>query len=452
MTKTVTSRCTICLQGIEENDVFHFICNDSLVYSKLLNIPLKVDLSIDENPIACNKCKLQIDEMHRLCIKNEDGTDVVKEIKEESVEIVESVIKIEDTQLVENNTTTIVKEEIYTTQVEEKFVSVNSDFEGFMYCYDCNYATNNKQNLIEHVFIHRFKRNSSLVFECYDCGYQTKNKAILQFHVMTHKNRELYKCSLCNFSSETLDCLNAHLKIHRSMKGSKESGEKIYGCDMCDFKTMYRGNLSRHKRSHVNSKQFKCNLCDYRSNHSHDLKVHLIRHTGERPFSCDKCDFKTYFNRHLTKHKRTHSQEKLFKCSLCYYQTYYWPRLKVHVYRHTGERPFACDKCDFNTYSKWELMKHKRMHSQERQYKCNLCNFSSNYSNHLKEHMGKHTGEQPFSCDKCRYKSYSKRNLRRHRINHTRKKLMKKCDLCEFSTSYMKTWEAHLKKHTSAST
>ena len=56
------------------------------------------------------------------------------------------------------------------------------------------------------------------------------------------------------------------------------SRKPLYFCDQCNYKTIEKGNLNRHK-----------------------MAIHGVERTW---LYCDKCDYKTLRNEHLNRHKQ----------------------------------------------------------------------------------------------------------------------------------------------------
>lgn len=133
-----------------------------------------------------------------------------------------------------------------------------------------------------------------------------------------------------------------------------------------------------HERKHSGEKLFQCPECDFKTAWKISLTAHARTHADERLYACDQCDFQTKFKCSLTKHLLTHldSSEKPFKCTECDYTATRQSLLEAHFNsKHRGEKPFKCDQCDFAAAAKTSLYDHKRnIHSTgERKYKCDRC-------------------------------------------------------------------------------
>ncbi|KAF5276802.1 hypothetical protein FQR65_LT16168 [Abscondita terminalis] len=432
-----TITCRICCLSQIKREVE---TNDDLALTSKLVFSDENDVKITENPVACNECKVEIDEMCAFVHKEE---------------YVEDAIKSE----------VIVEEHSVLSNIEES-IPVN-----ILYCYECNYRTNDKRNLTDHVFAHRFK--------CNQCSCTTLDNSMLISHVQMHLVTETLKCSVCNYTCIEINLLDEHMSTHTVSEDVRKYHNEmnqfhvtettfqrqveISKCKKCDYSTSKTKYLSQHmRRKHgegklkrknkskliddAGKKVYKCNLCNYRNNFSSNFNAHLLTHSSECPFCCDKCDYKTYNEKYLNSHKRIHSEDKPFKCNSCEFRTKYLTFLKVHSRKHSGEFNFNCDKCDYKTYNKSHLNSHRMVHSDEKPFKCGLCEFSTKNLRSLKDHSKKHSGERNYNCDKCDYKTYIKKYLTAHKKVHAVEKAFK-CSLCGFNTKYMRNLKAHTKKH-----
>ncbi|KAF5274990.1 hypothetical protein FQR65_LT16814 [Abscondita terminalis] len=173
MAKT-TINCQICLEEIREGN----LSNDPT----LSTFPIKTNSPADENSLTCHECKIKTDEEHPPFMNNEN------------------IIKTENVpQLFPTNFSTVVSGENLLKTIKHEFDEVAVKFENVVkeecvlfnmdmptcveesasyYCHQCNYATSNKQTLIDHVLIH--------LFTCNLCSYTTFNNSSLEEHKDVH--------------------------------------------------------------------------------------------------------------------------------------------------------------------------------------------------------------------------------------------------------------------------
>ncbi|KAF5278825.1 hypothetical protein FQR65_LT03513 [Abscondita terminalis] len=450
--------CKICSRTIKQEPNFE-LNSDFVTNSKSSE-----DMSITDNPIACDQCKVEIDSVHRLCtqlhlpvvnekIKQEpelnNDSAMLEVIYKQDNPVVYNRCKVE----IDQHHPPFVKEERDPLDDEkiicDDYVSFTTDIpliteENIFYCYQCNYGTDNKKHLTDHIFTHRFKCNQfithkksqfdvcdqriSCSFECHDCGYQTISKITLKHHVRTHLK--------INSPFKSSGTLNEHLN----------TDERPFSCDNCDYKFFNKRNLRKHKIIHANEKQFTCNKCDYKAHTIYNLQMHKIIHSKDKQFNCDKCDYKTYSNYFLQKHKSIHSTDKPFRCGLCDFRCKLSCSLKMHMMKHSGERPFSCDKCDYKSYTNSNVVRHKFIHSEEKHFTCDKCGYKTRTIASLQNHKFIHSKKKRFSCDDCDYKGHTNANLQKHKIIHSLEKPFK-CSLCDYCCNFSSSLKKHLMKH-----
>ncbi|XP_008416246.1 zinc finger protein 462-like isoform X1 [Poecilia reticulata] len=92
-------------------------------------------------------------------------------------------------------------------------------------CPFCLYQTKNKNNMIDHIILHREERVipievrrpklsrylQGIVFRCHKCTFSSGSAENLRLHMMRHDDVKPYKCRLCYFDCTRLTDLEAHL-------------------------------------------------------------------------------------------------------------------------------------------------------------------------------------------------------------------------------------------------
>ena len=96
----------------------------------------------------------------------------------------------------------------------------------------------------------------------------------------------------------------------RKLKGKKENEIELYQCDSCDYKTVNRHHMARHKQSKHLKEFLKCDKCNYQTKRDDSLEEHYnFEHLGIR-YTCHLCQYitanKSRFKVHM---KRIHKED-----------------------------------------------------------------------------------------------------------------------------------------------
>ena len=94
----------------------------------------------------------------------------------------------------------------------------------------------------------------------------------------------------------------------------------IHKCDICNYKTIYKSDLTKHKRKHTGEKPYRCPICFKEFSDSSILRRHEVVHTGEKPWKCYLCDKAYTLRSTLTNHfKKAHSTwpNPIPACPIC---------------------------------------------------------------------------------------------------------------------------------------
>ncbi|KAF5285773.1 hypothetical protein FQR65_LT13052 [Abscondita terminalis] len=411
MSETATTKYKICSENIKQDPEYH-LNNDSMFEPNSSKTSSGDDLNITENPIACIKCKVEVDSDYQSCMQEEQLC-----CANLSPPLVKNEIKLEFVEtkpIVENERSQFLCEMCgFNAHSEEDLKShkcakshIRRMYKQKHKCKSCNYTAPYKCEVVRHAKTHTAEKP----FKCNLCDYRSNHLADLKRHFGRHSVEMRFGCNMCEYKTHCKSYLMKHVKIH--------SNEKPFECNKCDYKSNSKSSLASHKRSHSNEKTFKCSFCDYKSKYSGGLSRHSTIHSCERFFSCYNCGYKNHSKSNLARHIKNHSKEKEFKCASCDYQTNYSRLMKVHSMVHSGERLLGCYNCDYKTHFKEYLVKHIRIHSKEK----------------------------AITCDKCDYRTYSKDNLLKHVKIHSEEKSFK-CKLCDFTSRHRNSLKKHLNRH-----
>ncbi|KAG8431652.1 hypothetical protein GDO86_020604 [Hymenochirus boettgeri] len=317
-----------------------------------------------------------------------------------------------------------------------------------------------------------------ILFPCQLCPFSTHYSSHLKRHMKTHNGEKPFRCPHCLYASAQLVNLKRHMRTH--------TGEKPFRCDHCGFSCSSPGNLKRHQRVHTQDKPYSCSLCPYRCNQSRNLKRHLLGHRrrgqkrerlGTRTQEDD--DGEDEEEKDVKKnHHRDHPTAALTlpvisndladafmpTCArLCRSSSPPVPSAACDEGLPELLFPFTCQSCGSvldegcpqdvgneeedgvsgrQSCSRCSSSVVPGIGGPGKGFSCLLCSFITHYPNHLSRHMKTHSGEKPYKCQLCPYASAHFDNLKRHQRVHTGEKPYK-CQLCDYACGNL----ANLKRH-----
>ena len=80
-------------------------------------------------------------------------------------------------------------------------------------------------------------------FACEHCNYVTNRKYIIAEHVLIHTGELPFSCDICDYKTREKSNLDVHMRIH--------TGELPFSCDVCDYKARLKSHLKKHMQIHV---------------------------------------------------------------------------------------------------------------------------------------------------------------------------------------------------------
>ena len=247
------------------------------------------------------------------------------------------------------------------------------------------------------------------IYKCNACDYYSNNKNYLKQHMdIVHNSLRPFKCPFCDYAGKRSHALREHLIVH--------SSERPFECNFCNATFRKKGHLTNHIKLHNNAKTLvKCPLCK-----------ELV------------CESKAAIG--LTGHLQTvHGTDKLYGCDLCEFIAANEPEIVEHLRdKHLKVNVYKCDRCSFDTVDKTEFENHVKSHNRSVPVsipvnrtensltttpikpvwiKCTECGFTGQDSEVIRQHMMEHLKIESSKTDTVKAKEPMTSNEHANVIN-----------------------------------
>ncbi|XP_069363949.1 zinc finger protein 729-like isoform X2 [Maniola hyperantus] len=161
------------------------------------------------------------------------------------------------------------------------------------------------------------------IVTCHNCNESFTSKVRLKFHMQFHEPTNLlrsdgqYACAKCEdatFPTET------ELFDHVHFQHIKQ---KRWPCSVkgCGKKFILRATLTKHSRTHTDTRRYVCVTCGKRFLDKQTLDEHGVTHLQIKPFQCHICLKQLTRRSRLRMHLRAHEEELspalVLVCAIC---------------------------------------------------------------------------------------------------------------------------------------
>ncbi|XP_060927907.1 zinc finger protein 462-like [Limanda limanda] len=150
-------------------------------------------------------------------------------------------------------------------------------------CPLCLYQTRNKNNMIDHIVLHREERVvpievrrpklsrylQGIVFRCHKCTFSCGSAENLRLHITKHDDVKPYKCRLCYFDCTLLSDLEAHL----SDKHQVERNHELVGQVSLDQLEAQDGRIEEEEEE---EKEDPLSNSEQHNSTREDVKIRLV--------------------------------------------------------------------------------------------------------------------------------------------------------------------------------
>ena len=288
---------------------------------------------------------------------------------------------------------------------------------------------------------HNTDSSLDINIKCADCDFMTTTKARLEKHTTTKHNNEekekqLKKCPVCNYSSPRANCVQLHFaRVHE---------EKTYKCEWsaCSFEFKTLSKLNEHIQSEHESIKYTCSECGFETTHTnilqrHKKSYHMNTNDNCSPDQIDEGEPEIMLPEDYIKEETDDFD----------YTGEHQEFLKTLLEENKGGKEYRSLMESINGEN-LQLTEPKRKKS----YQCSFCDFRATQCHSLKEHiLSKHSTEEEKKkhlkkCPDCNYSSVRLSCLKRHyEIMHERKSHVCEWAGCDFVTQRKPLLKDHIR-------
>ncbi|KAJ8877736.1 hypothetical protein PR048_022191 [Dryococelus australis] len=229
------------------------------------------------------------------------------------------------------------------------------------------------------------------------CVDKVNVEIILEKHKPTNnleKTINNYKCASCGFRTRSLSELSSH-------KATCDQ-RRQFSCSMCKQSFSSNKGIQRHiMKQHLST--WICHFCNVTFSEEHEytshLGTHLTNSNGDsRPVQAKQNESGDGESSSISQSPGQVRQH--YKCSICEYRTTNKQFFHEHVRSHVVLKLFKCEECGNRFRNQELLMKHLKTCPQSLSSRCSYCGLEFLSTSDMVEHMKSHnTFEESCSAD-----------------------------------------------------
>ena len=205
-----------------------------------------------------------------------------------------------------------------------------------------------------------------------------------------------FGCAFCVSEFRTEEELGTHEKNNHEIK-----------CGECNYLSVTKDDLSRHKDIEHNTK-VRCEYCGSEYEFEQELEFHIRDAHTKIEYSCDKCGFKTQLIESIAEHSNLCDKKKLEvpmpkigekACGFCGKTFETDAGLSDHMsLSHT----LKCNNCEQEFSEKELLIEHVNAQHRVVAFTCEVCSFLCANDEDLITHMqAEHRVPVTYTCETC---------------------------------------------------
>ena len=146
------------------------------------------------------------------------------------------------------------------------------------------------------------------------------------------------------------------LVIGKSLLKRQPNGK--FPCDQCDYQSVARSHVKRHKEGVHFGIKHSCDECAKEYFDLYELRIHKkSAHEGVL-YQCEQCNRTFPHPKTLQTHEKEH-QGSVTKCTRCEKSCTTVGSLRHHIIKHHDGLKHVCDQCEFKTKRLQSLKEHK---------------------------------------------------------------------------------------------